>query len=83
MASGVIKKSSNRQIKYFDVVVPAGSASYNFASQVPSDYNATTRLNAMSVGGAGAFITQLGGTSMFFSAALGSSSTIRILYFVD
>ena len=83
MASGVIKKSNNRQIKYFDVVVPSGSANYNFSSQKPSDYVADNRLGAISIGGTGAFITQLSDPYIFFSTALGSSSTIRITYFVD
>ena len=83
MASSVIKKPNNRVIKYFDVVVPGGSNSYNFASDAPSDYNVSKRLCAMSMGGAGAHISQLGSTMLYFDPVLSSDSTIRIAYYVD
>lgn len=66
MASGVIKKPNNRAIKFFDVAVPGGSNSYNFASDAPSDYNSDKRLCAISIGQSGATIFQLGLVTLFF-----------------
>lgn len=83
MASGVIAKASNRMVKYFDVVVPSGNASYNFSSVAPSDYSGAKRLGAISIAGAGVVIAQLGAVALFFTAALTANATIRILYYVD
>lgn len=83
MATGTIKKPNNRQIKYFDVAVPSGSASYIFTSSIPSDYLAANRLTAISISGAGSIITQLGSYVLYFKEALVAASTVRIIYFVD
>ena len=83
MAEVTIKKPNNREIKYFDVAVPSGSASYIFTSSVPSDYLAANRLTAISIGGAGLIITQLGAYALYFKEALGAASLIRILYYGD
>ena len=74
--SGIFK------VKYFDVTVPSGSSSYDFSSVKPSDYDAAKRLGAISIGGAGTYITQIGGSRIYLSATLSSASTIRVLYYV-
>lgn len=83
MASGVIKKPNNRAIKFFDVTVPAGSNSYNFSSDAPSDYSSDNRLGACSIVGTGVLITQISATALFFNAAPSAVTHIRILYYTN
>lgn len=69
------------KIKYFDVTVPSGSASYDFSNYKPSDFY--TILSAMSIGGGSAIIRQTGASKIFFSENLSNASVIRILYMAD
>lgn len=68
------------QVKYFDVAVTSGAASYDYTNDTPSDY--VMAISAISVGGRGVTVAQLSTTAktLYFVAALDANTTIRIAY---
>lgn len=68
------------QVKYFDVAVTSGEASYDYTNDTPSDY--VMAISAISVRGRGVTVAQLSTTvkTLYFAAALDANTTIRIAY---